>query len=154
MANKENFENKKRRILTGIAATEIVNDLGKLFKFLENPGTVGAVDIKRAQALSGILAGKDPNDPAAKDRRLFSYKNKFHLVTDTFYRELPKDAVAKHLTDFPDTDCYYICTSEKMCALPEELSGKKATAIMVADDQGVIDYIKQVTGVELTLKDL
>lgn len=122
------------------------------------------IDLERVKRLSRILAGNEK--PAKKHRIvsiardsvqadpglqsngfLFAFKNRFHLIKGREHSVISDAEARREIDETSDIQMFYICTSEKMCPLPPLFSGKGATALMLKNEQAVIDYIKKLTGV-------
>ena len=127
---------------------------------------IKAVDLERVKRLSRILAGNEKPakrhkivaivrdsvqaDPGLQSNIfLFNYKNKFHLLKGGEHSVISDAEARTQIDETSDIELYYICTNEKMCPLPSLFSGKGATALMVKDQQAVIDTIKRITGVTI-----
>jgi hypothetical protein len=128
-------------------------------------------DLEQSKRLTRILAGKepapsrhekvvnriknsDPNNPLARDIYLFSFRKKFHQIEAQNHKVIRESDVKALLDKNTKVQLYYICTNEGMCPLPKSYVGKGAKAVQVKDDQGVIDYIRQTTGITLKKSDL
>jgi hypothetical protein len=118
-----------------------------------------SIDLERLKRLRRTLAGNqiknaDPNDPFAREIYVFAFKGKFHQIESGNHKVVKEPEVKALLDKNPETKLYYICTNEGMCPLPGVYVGRGAKAVQLKDDQAVIDYIKQITGVQLAIKDL
>jgi hypothetical protein len=99
------------------------------------------------------VRGADPNDPFAKTRMLFAFKNKFHSVTDGVYKKLDLTEAETFITQ-GEVKTYYLCISDNACPVPPLMIGKNASGITCKDENAVVDYINRTGGVTITIKDL
>jgi flavoprotein len=85
---------------------------------------------------------------------LFAFKGKYHLIEGSQYRRIEDGEARMKLDENSEMQLYYICTNEKMCPLPNLFSGKNAKALMLKNDQEVIERIKSLTGVTIKKSEL
>lgn len=113
-------------------------------------------DMKKAIMKDARLLIRDsnPDDPFAREIYLFAFKGKFHQI-EAGTHKIITEAEAKTLIEkIPETELFYVCTNSGMCPLPDAFVGQDSQAIQVKDEQAVIAFIKQKTGVEIKKTDL
>ncbi len=128
------------------------------------------IDLKKARELTQILSGKKKPynryanklaairhkmnaDPGLEDRScLFFFKSKFYHVQGKL-KKIAEANVKNLLEQHPNTEVYYLC-SDRICPMPDALSGKTKKAIKVKDDQGAADFMSEKSGVTITKNDL
>jgi len=131
------------------------------------------IDLNKSKRLIRILAGQEPKpnrydaklafvrqklfnadqDPGLEDKScLFFFKSKFYHVQGKV-NKIAEGEVKNLLTQHPHTEVYYLC-SDRVCPMPETLSGRTKKAVKVKDDQGAVDFMSEKSGVQLTVKDL
>lgn len=131
------------------------------------------IDLEKSKRISRILAGKEPRpnryeaklsavqrkisnidqDPGLEDRScLFFFKSKFYHVQGKL-KKIAEADVKNLLDEHPNMEIYYLC-SDRVCPMPEALSGKIKKAVKVKDDQGAVDFMSEKSGVKLTVNDL
>ena len=101
-----------------------------------------------------LVKNGNPDDIFAREIYLFAFRGKFHKIEAGTHKVIKDDEVKSLLKENPETELYYVCTNSGMCPLPDVYSGKGAKAILLKDDDAVIDYIKQKTGVKISKSEL
>lgn len=133
---KESFKEKQARILTAMAAKEILDAVKDAAKVLKQAVNIGP-------------------DPGLKMKIfLFYFKGKYHLIQEGIYKKLDESEVGKTLEKYSETKIYFMCSDNSICPMPSVLTGKEKEAVQVKDDQAAINYIKTVSGIEIKLSDL
>lgn len=98
-------------------------------------------------------------DPGLESKKyMFAYNEKYYFieVKSPEAKSMTKVAeadVADKLEDISEVKTYYLC-SKYVCPIPVALKGLIKEAIKVKGDQGAIDKMNELTGMELTVKDL
>lgn len=102
-----------------------------------------------------LLTKNMQTDPGLElDSVLIAFRGKYHFFEGTKHQKLNESEVRQKIADRSKIELYYICTNDGMCPLPAVLKDKGAKGMQVKDDAGVISFIKDLTGVEITKKDL
>jgi hypothetical protein len=144
---KETYEQKKRRIMADMAIRDIEKSIIDAKNFLKNPQMIGDVDLNRVRKLSHKNLAGVPG--LEREVYVFAFRDKFHRIEGDQHLIITDAEVTKLLNEIPEVKLFYVCTNAGICALPDSYVNKDAKAVQLKGEQEIIDYIKQITGVEI-----
>jgi len=146
----ESYEEKKRRILTGMATQEAIKACEDAKDFLLKGS---AVDLDQVRRLKAKIQNINTDPGLEQKDFLFFYKGKYYFIQGSEMKKITEADVKPTLDDNPATEVYYICC-ETICPLPDPLTGKTKEAIRVKDDEAAAAFISKKSGITVTKNDL
>lgn len=133
---RESFKEKQARILTAMAAKEILDAV-----------TDAANVLKQVNSIN-------PDPGLETKRQLFYFKGNYLHVEGGELKKLSESEAEKLLNKTPDVKIYFIC-AETICHMPKLLSGKdQMEGVKKKDATEVAAFISEKTGIEVKVTDL